>query len=155
VGLCFELCLSVDVSQRGMGLSGPNLRPRPLEGDQACSTFLLIDSAVLEGGLPHGLVSRAESGWPLRDDYATTKGLRVDKLRVLLVFDLMTTGAIPGWCGRKSFQGGVQGIPPKSNTQGSVPSNNRKIGQEKRIQPVVGGISSWIGGSLPGNIKAA
>ncbi len=46
------------------------------------------------------VLSRNEHWKSVRGAYATRKGLRVDKLRVLLVDDVMTTGATLDACSR-------------------------------------------------------
>ena len=59
------------------------------------------------------LLSRKEHWDSLRGAYATGKGLRVDKLRVLLLDDVLTTGATFDSCARalkRSGRGGGYGI---------------------------------------------
>ena len=54
------------------------------------------------------MLSRKEHWESVRAAYATRKGLRVDKLRVLLVDDVMTAGASLDWCARAWKKGGSQ-----------------------------------------------
>ena len=56
------------------------------------------------------MLSREEHRDSVRGAYATRKGLRVDKLRVLLVDDVMTTGASLDWCVRAWKSAGASSL---------------------------------------------
>ncbi|MGC2291269.1 MAG: ComF family protein [Candidatus Acidiferrales bacterium] len=56
------------------------------------------------------VLSRKEQWVSVRGAYATRKGLRVDKLRVLLVDDVMTTGATLDACARALKSAGASSV---------------------------------------------
>ncbi|MGC2002220.1 MAG: ComF family protein [Candidatus Acidiferrales bacterium] len=56
------------------------------------------------------VLSRKEQWDSVRGAYATRKGLRVDKLRVLLVDDVMTTGATLDACARALKSAGASSV---------------------------------------------
>ena len=60
--------------------------------------------------LPRLVLSRKEHWESVRGAYATRKGLRVDKLRVLLVDDVMTTGATLDACSRALKRRGAASV---------------------------------------------
>jgi ComF family protein len=60
---------------------------------------------------PARLVLSRKEYWPsVRGTYATRKGLRVDKLRVLLLDDVLTTGATLDSCARALKQAGAAAV---------------------------------------------
>jgi predicted amidophosphoribosyltransferase len=59
--------------------------------------YLLVRTKPRPAGL---VLSRKDHRDSARGAYATREGLRVDKLRVLLVDDVVTTGATLDWCAR-------------------------------------------------------
>jgi ComF family protein len=59
---------------------------------------------------PQLLLSRAQRWESVRGAYATRKGVRVDKLRVLLVDDVLTTGATLDACARVLIKAGAASV---------------------------------------------
>jgi predicted amidophosphoribosyltransferase len=56
------------------------------------------------------LLSRSERWKSVRGAYATREGLRVDKLRILLVDDVLTTGATLDACARALKKAGASEV---------------------------------------------
>jgi competence protein ComFC len=83
---------------------------------------------------PQLVLSRTEHWKSVRGAYATREGLRVDNLRILLVDDVLTTGATLDACARALKKAGaaavfgltvarvVSGGPPQSPSQGQKSS---------------------------------
>jgi predicted amidophosphoribosyltransferase len=72
------------------------------------------------------VLSRKEHWDSVRGAYATREGVRVDKLRVLLVDDVLTTGATLDACSRALKQAGaasVLGLTVARVVTGLPPSN--------------------------------
>ena len=59
---------------------------------------------------PHLLLSRTERRASVRGAYATREGAKVDKLRVLLIDDVMTTGATLDACVRALKKAGAAAV---------------------------------------------
>jgi predicted amidophosphoribosyltransferase len=59
---------------------------------------------------PRLVLSRKEHWDSVRGAYATREGLRVDKLRILLVDDVMTTGAALDSCARVLKRAGAAAV---------------------------------------------
>jgi ComF family protein len=78
---------------------------RPLQPTQG--TCLLMRTKPRRARLAH---TRDEHWDSVRGAYATRKGLRVDKLRVLLLDDVLTTGATLDSCARALKQAGAAAV---------------------------------------------
>jgi ComF family protein len=78
---------------------------RPLQPTQG--TCLLMRTKPRRARLAH---TRDEHWDSVRGAYATRKGLRVDKLRVLLLDDVLTTGATLDSCARALKQAGAAAL---------------------------------------------
>jgi ComF family protein len=95
--------------QRERGYNQAELIARPL----ARKLHLKIGSYLLMRTRPRPprlVLSRKEHWDSVRGAYATRKGLRVDKLRVLLVDDVMTTGATLDSCARALKRAGAAAV---------------------------------------------
>jgi ComF family protein len=95
--------------QRERGYNQADLIARPLAGHLGVK--LRADMLVRTRPRPAQLVlSRTERWKAVRGAYATREGARVDKLRILLVDDVMTTGATLDACARALRKAGAAEI---------------------------------------------
>jgi ComF family protein len=115
--------------QRERGYNQADLIARPLAKKLGVKhgSYLLMRTKPRPARL---VLSRKEHWESVRGAYATRKGLRVDKLRVLLVDDVMTTGATLDACSRALKNAGaasvaaltvarvVGGLGPQTNPSG-------------------------------------
>ena len=83
------------------------------------------------------VLSRKEHWESVRGAYATRKGLRVDKLRVLLVDDVMTTGATLDACARALKSAGassVLGLTVARVVTGRSPSGLPQTQEARKVE---------------------
>ena len=83
------------------------------------------------------VLSRKEHWDSVRGAYATRKGLRVDKLRVLLVDDVMTTGATLDACARALKRAGassVLGLTVARVVTGRSPSGPPQTREARKVE---------------------
>jgi ComF family protein len=114
--------------QRERGYNQAELIARPLAKKLGIKqgSYLLMRTKPRPARL---VLSRKEHWESVRGAYATRKGLRVDKLRVLLVDDVMTTGATLDACSRVLKDAGasaVMGLTVARVVSGLGPSDARK-----------------------------
>jgi ComF family protein len=95
--------------QRERGYNQAELIARPLARRLRLKLgpYLLVRTQPRPAQL---LLSRAQRWESVRGAYATRKGVRVDKLRVLLVDDVMTTGATLDACARVLLKAGAASV---------------------------------------------
>jgi ComF family protein len=95
--------------QRERGYNQAELIARPLAKRLGIKrgSYLLMRTKPRPARL---VLSRKEHWESVRGAYATRKGLRVDKLRVLLVDDVMTTGATLDACSRALMRAGAASV---------------------------------------------
>jgi competence protein ComFC len=95
--------------QRERGYNQAELIARPLAKRLGIKrgAYLLMRTKPRPARL---VLSRKEHWDSVRGAYATRKGLRVDKLRVLLIDDVMTTGATLDACSRALKQAGAASV---------------------------------------------
>jgi competence protein ComFC len=95
--------------QRERGYNQAELIARPLAKKLGIKqgSYLLMRTKPRPARL---VLSRKEHWESVRGAYATRKGLRVDKLRVLLVDDVMTTGATLDACSRALKSAGAASV---------------------------------------------
>ena len=95
--------------QRERGYNQAELIARPLAKRLGIKqgAYLLMRTRPRPARL---VLSRKEHWESVRGAYATRKGLRVDKLRVLLIDDVMTTGATLDACSRALKQAGAASV---------------------------------------------
>jgi len=95
--------------QRERGYNQAELIARPLAKRLGIKqgSYLLMRTRPRPARL---VLSRKEHWESVRGAYATRKGLRVDKLRVLLVDDVMTTGATLDACSRALKRAGAASV---------------------------------------------
>jgi ComF family protein len=95
--------------QRERGYNQAELIARPLAKKLGIKqgSYLLMRTRPRPARL---VLSRKEHWESVRGAYATRKGLRVDKLRVLLVDDVMTTGATLDACSRALKSAGAASV---------------------------------------------
>jgi ComF family protein len=95
--------------QRERGYNQAELIARPLARRLRLKLgpYLLVRTQPRPAQL---LLSRAQRWESVRGAYATRKGVRVDKLRVLLVDDVMTTGATLDACAKVLLKAGADAV---------------------------------------------
>lgn len=126
--------------QRERGYNQAELIARPLARRLSLrlGPYLLVRTKPRP---PQLLLSRRQRWESVRGAYATRAGVRVDKLRVLLVDDVMTTGATLDACSRALIRAGAAAVigvtvarvvsgwalsgPPQQRAIGSTEGNQR------------------------------
>ena len=125
--------------QRERGYNQAELIARPLAKRLGIKqgSYLLVRTRPRPARL---VLSRKEHWESVRGAYATRKGLRVDKLRVLLIDDVMTTGATLDACSRALKLAGAESLV--GLTVARVTSGLGLLPAPKRaIEPVIEQVS--------------